>query len=53
MKLTDTELIAIGLQVQEARRKGGVTVLNKLGKKHFSMLGKLSAEKRRAKKNGS
>lgn len=55
MTLTEAEMkyIAIGMQVEEARRKGGVTVLNKLGKKWFSQLGKLSAEKRRAKKNGS
>lgn len=52
MTLTEEEMkyIAIGMQVEEARRKGGVTVLNKLGKKWFSQLGKLSAEKRKQNK---
>lgn len=47
MKLSDDELIAIGLQVQEARRKGGRTVYKMYGKEHFSKLGKISAEKKR------
>lgn len=47
---TDAELIALGTKVQEARYKGGRMVLEKFGKKHFSMLGKLSAEKRKANK---
>lgn len=51
MKLSDDELIAIGLQVQEARTKGGITVLNKLGKKWFSELGKRSAAKKKLLKN--
>lgn len=47
MKLSDAELIAIGLKVQEYRKRGGVSVLHKFGKKHFSELGKLSALKRK------
>ena len=44
---TDHVLIAAGLQVMEARRKGGVTTFTKYGEDHFSKLGKISAEKRR------
>lgn len=51
MKLSDNELIAIGLQVQEARKKGGTMVLKKYGHGHFSKLGKLSAEKKKKVKN--
>jgi CRISPR/Cas system type I-B associated protein Csh2 (Cas7 group RAMP superfamily) len=51
MTLSDSELIAIGLQVQEARRKGGRTVYKMYGKEHFSKLGKISAEKKKALKN--
>lgn len=48
MKITtDAQLIAMGLQVQEARRKGGRTVFKKYGADHFSKLGKISAEKRK------
>lgn len=39
--------IAMGMQVEEARRKGGMTILKTLGKEHFSKLGKASAEKRK------
>lgn len=53
MKLSDSELIAIGLQVQEARRKGGKTVLKLYGPGHFSKLGKLSAEKKRKLNSGA
>lgn len=49
--MSDDELIAMGLQVQEARRKGGMVVLQKFGKKHFSLLGKRSAEKKKLLKN--
>ena len=45
--VTDEQLIAMGLQVQEARRKGGKTVFKKYGTPHFSKLALLSAEKRR------
>jgi len=48
---TDAELIALGTKVQEARYKGGRMVLEKFGKKHFSLLGKLSAAKRKELKN--
>ena len=48
---TDQELIAYGLQVQAARTKGGKMVLEKYGKTHFSLLGKKSAEKKKALKN--
>lgn len=52
MKITtDAQLIAMGLQVQEARRKGGKTVFKKYGADHFSKLGKISAEKRLKNKN--
>lgn len=50
MKLSDNELIAIGLQIQEARRKGGRTVFEKYGAGHFSKLGKLSAAKKAHRK---
>lgn len=50
--MTNDELIAFGLQVQQWRKKGGVAVREKFGKKHFSMLGKLSALARsKAKKS--
>lgn len=45
-KLSNAELIAIGLQVQEARRKGGKTIYKIYGKEYFSKLGKLSALKK-------
>lgn len=48
---TDDQLIAMGLQIQEARSKGGKTILKTYGKKHFSMLGKLSADKKRKAKS--
>ena len=51
MKLTDAELIAIGLQVQEARRKGGKTVFKKYGHDHFSKLAKLSNKRRQENKD--
>ena len=51
MTLSDSELIAIGLQVQEARKKGGRTVYKLYGASHFSKLGKISAEKKKALKN--
>ena len=51
MKLSDNELIAMGLQVQEARRKGGKTVYKLYGAAHFSKLGKISAEKKRKLKS--
>ena len=51
MTLSDFELIAIGLQVQEARRKGGKTVYKLYGSAHFSKLGKLSAKKKAKMKN--
>jgi hypothetical protein len=44
---TQEELAMIGFEIIEARRKGGRMVLKKYGKPHFSMLGKLSAEKRK------
>jgi hypothetical protein len=49
--LSDDELIAIGLQIQEARSKGGQTILKTYGTSHFSKLGKISAEKRKQLKN--
>jgi len=53
MTLSDSELIAIGLQVQEARRKGGKTVYKLYGASHFSKLGKISAEKKKKSKLAS
>ena len=47
---TDNQLIAMGLQIQQARQKGGLTIVEKFGKEHFSMLGKLSAQKKKEKK---
>lgn len=47
MKFSDQQLIALGLQIIEARRKGGRMVLKKYGLSYFSKLGKLSAEKRK------
>jgi len=53
MKLfTNDQLIAMGLQIQEARRKGGNMVLKKYGPGHFSKLGKISADKKRKLNNG-
>lgn len=48
MTLTEEEMkyIAMGMQLEEARKKGGRTVYKKYGKEHFSKLGKLSAKKR-------
>lgn len=37
------------LTLQDLRRMGGQAVLKKYGNKHFSKLGKLSAEKRKKK----
>lgn len=51
MKLSDQELIAIGLQVQEARRKGGVTIFKKYGREYYKELNKRSVASRQAKKN--
>lgn len=45
--LSDNDLIALGLKMQEWRTKGGVSVMKKYGKDHFSILGKKSAEKRK------
>lgn len=53
MTLSNDELIAIGLQVQEARRKGGKTVYKLYGSSHFSKLGKISAEKKKKAKTAS
>ncbi len=53
MTLSDTELIAIGLRVQEARRKGGKTVYKLYGASHFSKLGKISAAKKAKMKNAA
>jgi hypothetical protein len=50
MTLTDAQLIALGLQIIEARKKGGRMTLQKYGKSHFSDLGKKSAEVKKAKK---
>jgi uncharacterized LabA/DUF88 family protein len=47
---SDTDLIALGLQIQQARSKGGKTILEKFGKEHFSELGKLSALKKKSMK---
>ena len=49
---SDNDLIALGLKVQEWRTKGGVSVMKKYGKDHFSMLGKMSAERKKALKEG-
>ena len=49
---TDNQLIAMGLQIQQARQKGGLTIVEKFGKEHFSRLGKLSALKKKSMKNG-
>ena len=49
---SDDDLIALGLQVIEARRKGGNMVLKKYGPGHFSKLGKISADKKRKLNNG-
>ena len=50
--MTDNaQLIAWGLKIEEARRKGGKTVYKKYGPAHFSKLGKISAEKKKALKN--
>lgn len=48
MTLTDQEMkyIAIGMQIEEARTKGGMSVLKQRGKGWFSKLGKLSAAKK-------
>jgi hypothetical protein len=48
---TDDQLIAMGLQIQEARSKGGKTVYKTYGAEHFSKLGKISQAKRKALKN--
>lgn len=48
--LTEKELIAIGLQVQEARRKGGKVVLEKYGSDHFKKLRQIGLEKQRKAK---
>lgn len=45
-----TDLIAMGLQIQQARSKGGRTILEKFGKEHFSEMGKLSALKKKENK---
>lgn len=50
MKLSDAELIQIGLNVQEYRRRGGASVLQKRGKSWFSELGKKSAARKKALK---
>lgn len=52
-KKTNDQLIAIGLQIQEARRKGGETVYKTYGSEHFSKLGKISAAKKKSKKENS
>lgn len=52
MKLSDNDLIALGLKVQEWRRKGGVSVKESRGSSWFSKLGKLSAAKRAKNKKG-
>lgn len=46
MKLSDEQYIAMGMQLEEARRKGGRTVYKKYGPDHFSKLAKLSNKKR-------
>lgn len=51
--VTDEELIAMGMQVLEARRKGGRTTLKKYGAEHFANLGRKSAEKKKILKIGS
>lgn len=50
MKLSDAELIAIGLNVQEYRRRGGVSVKNKFGVGYFKELQKRAVAKRKENK---
>lgn len=50
MKLSDQELIAIGLNVQSWRKKGGKSVLKKRGNSWFKELNKKSIAKRRENK---
>ena len=50
MKLTDKQLIAIGLQVQAARKKGGDKIKTKFGLDYFKNLNKLSQAAKKLKK---
>ena len=49
---THDQLADIGWGIIEARKKGGKTILKNYGKGYFSKLGKLSADKKKALKNG-